>query len=190
MTQESNTNPRRGIYLVGFSGAGKSTVARLVADKLGWRACDLDDIIVERAGLSIPEIFQKEGEAAFRMRETDALRAVALQPPFVIATGGGTIVGDENRALMAATGWIILLEAQPAVIHARIQQHRNTSDPKAIRPLLDTGDPLAKIRALKDARQSAYNRAHCTIHTDHLTPEQVANEVVRTLSVLENASAC
>src|SRR5690349_24541860 len=111
----------RGIYLVGFSGSGKSTIARLIADRLHWPAFDLDDVIVDRSGMSIPVIFKQEGETGFRLRETEALRELSKQAPFVVATGGGTVVRPENRNLMSANGWIIFLEAQPTVLNARIQ---------------------------------------------------------------------
>src|SRR2546427_11616472 len=102
----------RGIYLVGFSGSGKSTIARLIAEKLQWPVCDLDELIVERTGMSIPVIFQQEGEPGFRLREAEALRAASNAGPFVVATGGGTIARAENRIFMASKGWIICLEGQ------------------------------------------------------------------------------
>src|SRR5580692_6965947 len=139
----------RGIYLVGFSGSGKSTIAKLIGEKLQWPACDLDDLIVERSNLTIPVIFQREGEPGFRLREAEALRAVSSREQFVVATGGGTIVRPENRAFMATRGWIICLEAQPQTLHARIQRQLKKSDQNAIRPMLDALYPLDQIRALK-----------------------------------------
>jgi shikimate kinase len=83
---------QRAIYLVGFSGSGKSTTAKLIGEKLHCPAYDLDDMIVERSGMPIPSIFQKEGESGFRLRESEALRSLSNSGPCVIATGGGTIV--------------------------------------------------------------------------------------------------
>ena len=179
----------RGIYLVGFSGSGKSTIARALGDKLQWPVSDLDDLIVERSGITIPEIFKREGEPGFRLREAEALREASHDGPFVIATGGGTIVRDENRKYMATKGWIICLEAQPETLLSRIQHQLQESDPKAVRPLLDAVDPLDQIRSLKHDRQSAYGLADWTIHTDHLTEEQVAAEVIRAATVLEDSLA-
>jgi shikimate kinase/3-dehydroquinate synthase len=178
----------RGIYLVGFSGSGKSTIAKLIGEKLQWPACDLDDLIVERSNLTIPVIFQREGEPGFRLREAEALRAVSSREQFVVATGGGTIVRPENRAFMATRGWIICLEAQPQTLHARIQRQLKKSDQNAIRPMLDALYPLDQIRALKHTRQSAYGLADWTVHTDRLTQQQVADEVIRALEVLENSA--
>jgi len=179
----------RGIYLVGFSGSGKSTIAKLIGERLGWPACDLDDLIVERTGMTIPVIFQREGEPGFRLREAEALRAASDSGPFVVATGGGTVVRAENRLFMASKGWIINLEARPQTLLARIQQQlKESDDPKAIRPMLDAVYPLDQIRALKHTRQSAYALADWTIHTDRLTAEEVAAEAIRAADMLEHSN--
>jgi 3-dehydroquinate synthase len=174
----------RGIFLVGFSGSGKSTIAKMIGDKLQWQACDLDELIVERSGMTIPVIFQKEGEEGFRLREAEALRAASSQGRFVIATGGGTVVQQENRSYMARKGWIICLEALPQTLLTRIQRQLEDSDPKAIRPMLDAVYPLDQIRALKHSRQSAYVLADWTVHTDRMTGEQVVDEVIRATEIL------
>lgn len=178
----------RGIYLVGFSGSGKSTIAKLVGEKLGWPACDLDDVIAERAGTSIPLIFQKEGEPGFRAREAEALHAQSGSGPFVIATGGGTAVRPENRAYMSSRGWMICLEGRPQTLLARIQKQLQKSESNAIRPMLDAVYPLDQVRALKHTRQPAYALADWTVHTDRLTTEQVVEEVVRAAEILEGSS--
>ena len=161
----------RGIYLVGFSGTGKSTIAKLIGETLQWPACDLDELIVERSGMTIPAIFQQEGEPGFRLRESEALRAASSSGRFVVATGGGTVVRPENRNFMASKGWIICLEAHPQTLLGRIQQQLKASDPRAIRPMLDSIYPLDQIRALKHTRQSAYGLTDWTVHTDRLTAE-------------------
>jgi shikimate kinase len=178
---------RRGIYLVGFSGTGKSTVARLIGETLQWPVCDLDELIVERSGLSIPEIFQREGEAGFRLREAEALRLASNDHPFVIATGGGTVVRTENRVYMASKGWIICLDGQPETLLARIQAQMSDGNAGAIRPMLHAVDRLDKIRSLKQNRQAAYDLSDWTIHTDRLTPAQSAAEVIRAVELLENS---
>jgi shikimate kinase len=161
----------RGIYLVGFSGSGKTTIAKAIGEKLQWPSCDLDDVIVEQSGVGIAEIFKREGEAGFRLREAEALRSVSSKGLFVVATGGGTIVRPENRTYMASNGWVICLEAEPETLLARMQRQTDEADPKAIRPMLE----------------SAYGLADWTIHTDDLTQEQVAAEVIRAADILEKS---
>jgi shikimate kinase len=173
---------KRGIFLVGFSGSGKSTIAKIIGERLGWPTYDLDDMIVEQSGLTIPAIFEREGEHGFRLREASALRAASLQDSFVIATGGGAIAQLENRAYMESKGWMICLEARAETILERIQSQITKSEANSIRPLLqvtDSADNLEQIQALKLARQSAYSLAHCTVHTDGLTVDQVVSEVIR-----------
>ena len=176
---------RRGIYLIGFSGTGKSTIAQSVANELDWPMYDLDQVIVERSGMTIPVIFQREGETGFRLREAEALRDISESGAFVIACGGGTAVRVENRRLMAGKGWIIALEGRPEALNARIQRQLQQAAPDAIRPLLDAVYPVDQIRALKHSRQSTYALADWTVHTDRLSPEQVAAEVVRAVKLLE-----
>jgi len=187
MKKQAKAGNVRGIYLVGFSGSGKTAVAKLVGEILGWPSCDIDDVIVEHSGLTIPLIFQQQGETGFRVLETEALRDASSSDRFVIATGGGTITRPENRVFMASKGWIICLEAKPETLLARIQNQLKESDPKAIRPMLDAIYPLDQIRALKHTRQPVYSLADWTVHTDRLSVEQVAAEVVRAVRLLEQS---
>jgi len=175
----------RSIYLIGFSGSGKSTVAQLIGAQLHMPVYDLDQMIIERSGMSIPIIFEREGEAGFRVRETEALRVVAGLGCCVVATGGGAPVRVENRRLMTNAGWIITLEGRPETLHARIQRQLQQSDPAAIRPMLDAVYPLEQVRALKHSRQSVYALADWTVHTDRLNAEQVAAEIIRAVELLQ-----
>ena len=164
------------IILTGFSGTGKTEVARLIAERLGWQAVDSDDTIVEAAGKPIPAIFRDDGETHFRTLEHTALGELCSQTKIVIAAGGGAVLSAENRQLMADGSLIVCLEARPETILARLRPQLD-SDPVA-RPLLATADPLGRIRELKSFRQPYYALADHTIHTDGLTMEQVAAEVV------------
>lgn len=164
------------IILTGFSGTGKTEVARLIAERLGWQAVDSDDTIVEAAGKPIPAIFRDDGETHFRTLEHTALGELCSQTKIVIAAGGGAVLSAENRQLMADGSFIVCLEARPETILARLRPQLD-SDPVA-RPLLATADPLGRIRELKSFRQPYYALADHTVHTDGLTMEQVAAEVV------------
>lgn len=179
----------RGIYLIGSSGAGKSTIAKLVGERLGWPVYDLDAMIVEESGMSIPTIFEREGEVGFRLRESAVLQSVSERGPFVVATGGGAPVRPENRRIMARTGWTITLEGRPETLNARIQEQLRRATPDAVRPMLASNDPLEQLRALKHTRQAIYALADWTIHTDRLTSEQVADEIIRAVEILNKAPA-
>jgi len=178
----------RIIYLIGFSGTGKSTIARLVGARLGLPVSDLDALIVARAGRPIAEIFASEGEDAFRALETSVLREVAARAPAIVATGGGVPTLPHNLAIMRETGWLIALEALPETLHDRLHDQLRAAGPREVRPLLDDPDPLGRIAALKATRQPVYAQAHWTIHTDRLDMAQVADEVVRAVALLQDTT--
>ena len=165
--------PRR-IFLVGPSGSGKSVVARLVAQRLGWQALDTDSLVEEATGLTVPEIFSRWGEGHFRDLESDALLRACCAAPAVIATGGGAILRPTNRVAMFDSGLVVYLDASPEALLDRLRQGG-----LGHRPLLQGGDPLARISALKAQREAYYRLADCTVDTDGLSPSEVAEAVVR-----------
>ncbi|MGD0115788.1 MAG: 3-dehydroquinate synthase [Dehalococcoidia bacterium] len=171
------SQPPRRVFLTGFSFSGKSRVAPLAAQMLGWRFLDLDDLIEEAAGKPVPAVFADEGEAGFRLRETEALRRACQEVEVVFATGGGVVLAEENRRLIAQNGFVVCLEARPETILSRLQQPGDREESE--RPLLRGDDPLGRILRLKAQRQPLYALADFTVHTDDLTPELVAEEVVR-----------
>ncbi|KXK13940.1 MAG: shikimate kinase [Chloroflexi bacterium OLB14] len=160
------------IFLIGLSGGGKSTVGRLVAQRLGWEFADSDDEIERVARRSIPELFAKEGEARFREREAEALRALAAREPIMIATGGGAPTTPESRVALG-NGFVVWLAVSPAEAARRLAGNPLTSE----RPLL-AGDARARLEALLQARLELYRGADAAIDVDELDPEQVADEVV------------
>ena len=168
--------PRRNIYLIGFSYTGKSTVARQISVNLHIDFADTDELIESRAGKSIPEIFASEGESVFREMESEVLREVSQWPNMVVATGGGVVLDPENRAVMARTGAVVCLEAQPSAILARMLADETDATE---RPLLASGNPLARIEAMKSGRQAAYAIADWTVNTDQLATEEVAVQAQR-----------
>jgi shikimate kinase len=160
------------IFLIGFMGSGKTTVGGLLAKRLGWSFADLDDLIVRSAGLTIAEIFARDGEEGFRRRETEAVRAAAAGRQSVVATGGGAACREENLAVMLASGRVVAL----AVSAAEAVRRAGTCSG---RPLLDgSAEPLAAATALLSARQPFYARAHLQVETDGRTPEEAVSAIV------------
>lgn len=149
----SNNN----IYLVGLMGAGKTTVGRHLAKRLGRRFIDTDQEIEARTGVRIAVIFELEGEAGFREREAKLLAELACARGLVLATGGGAVLKPENRACMSASGLVVYINVAPKVLFERVRQDRN-------RPLLQVADPLAKLEALFAERDPLYREiAHVVV---------------------------
>lgn len=144
---------RPHLYLTGYRGCGKSTVAKLLAKRLERPFADLDDAIESMAGCSIAAIFADEAEAGFREREALALQELAAGEPRVIALGGGAILRPTNRELIAATGWCVWLDADPAVIANRLAADATTG---ARRPALTTLTPTDEIVAVMRDREPLY----------------------------------
>ena len=174
------------IFVTGFSGSGKTTVAREVARRLDWRFADTDDEIVKAAGRSIESIFQDLGEPRFRRLEREALISTAAKERQVVSTGGGMVVDEENRRVMEESGVIIYLDARPETLYQRLDRQGKEGRGPVVRPMLEAEDALDRIRSLKSERQSSYSKAHWTVHTDHLTPVEAAEEVVRAWRILAN----
>jgi shikimate kinase len=163
----------RRILLVGMMGAGKSTVGRLVADKLDWRYVDSDTEVERSTGLTVPELFARDGEEAFRAAESDALeRACADTEPTVVSVAGGAVLREANRSLLAASGTVIWLRAPVSLLARRVGDG-------AGRPLLDD-DPLAALTALSAVRDPLYAEvADLAIDTEGLEPDEVATLVMQ-----------
>lgn len=164
------------IALVGLSGSGKSTVARHLAARLGWRVCDTDRLVEQMAGQTIPVIFADEGEVAFREWETDALAAALTKPNTIVATGGGIVLRDSNRALLREKAFVVWLDAPTNVLIARLRTHNEE------RPLLAGDDPAARLEALRVQRVAFYRDvAHLTIDTSEVAPEDVVERIAGAL---------
>ncbi|MEX2598936.1 MAG: 3-dehydroquinate synthase [Dehalococcoidia bacterium] len=177
------TNHTR-IFLVGFSGTGKSAVGRRAASLLGWDFADADEWIVERAGKPIDRIFGEDGEPAFRALEREAIEALTKGENAVISTGGGAMAQDACRGAMLESGLVVLMEARPETIYSRLLSASGiASQGEAegmVRPLLALdGDPVRRIESIKSERQWAYAQAHWTVPTDAFSVEQAAHEVAR-----------
>lgn len=167
---------KRHIALIGLSGVGKSTVARLLAAQLGWNWVDTDALIVEWAGQPIADIFATAGEESFRDLETATLREAldaAQHTPSVLATGGGIILRRENRDLLQTQAYVVWMDAPTDVLLTRLRAHSEK------RPLLSGDEPRVRLDTLRAARRHLYEAlADLVIVTSTLTPQQVAKQIV------------
>jgi len=176
----NSTAIANNIALIGFSGTGKSSVARKVAELLDWKCVDTDDEVVRLAGKSIAEIFARDGEGEFRRLEREVLeRACGRAGNKVIATGGGIVIDARNRELLREHSVVVCLEASPEVIHERLLAQGLESSSPAVRPLLAGGNALEKIKELKKVREPLYAAvADRTVVTDRLGTNDVSLEVI------------
>lgn len=148
------------LYLTGYRGSGKSSVARAVGEALGVDVIDLDAVIVETAGCTIPEIFAAEGEAGFRDQESAALAQVAQRPPSVVALGGGAILRESNREQIRNTGRCVWLVATAETLAARIAADEQDANAPQ-RPSLTQpgGNPADEVAEVLQQRQPHYAAA-------------------------------
>jgi shikimate kinase len=141
--------PSCNLFLVGLMGAGKTTIGRLLAKHRELEFIDTDHEIIARCGVSIPTIFEIEGEEGFRRREMSVIDELTQRRGIVLATGGGAILRPENRAWLKSRGTVIYLRGQPQELYLRTRHDKN-------RPLLQTDDPLQKLKDLYAARHPLY----------------------------------
>jgi shikimate kinase len=171
---------QRSIFLVGPMGAGKSAVGKQLARRLRRTFHDADAEIEARTGVDIPFIFEKEGEAGFRLRERRVVEDLTALSGIVLATGGGVVMDADNRRLLAERGLVVYLHTSVPQQLARTRHSRN-------RPLLQTADPEAKLRELMAVREPLYRQlADLVIDTDGRKVGAVTDEIRQRLE--ESAS--
>ena len=166
---------RRSIVLVGLMGAGKSTVGRRLASRLGLPFRDADHEIEAAAGMSIPDIFSIYGEEYFRDGERRVIARLLQEGPLVLATGGGAFMSEEIRARIAELGVSIWLRADLDVLMRRVRKRSN-------RPLLQNPDPEGTMRRLMDVRYPVYAQADVTVMSHEAPHDRVVNEIIKLLS--------
>ena len=159
------------IFLTGFMGTGKSTVARCIHEQYGMEVMEMDEMIAEKEGMSIPDIFSHYGEDYFREAETNLLISLQEKQGCVVSCGGGAILRRQNVEIMKRSGHIVLLTAKPETILARVKDDRN-------RPLLQDKKTVAEIREMMDARYDKYvEAADVVIKTDGKSAEAICKEI-------------
>lgn len=164
------------LVLVGLAGAGKSTVGERLADALQRSFLDFDVEITRRCGMTVPEIFGQRGEGYFREQETALTRELAETGGMVLAPGGGWIVNEENRALLAPRARMIYLKVSPEVAVHRM------GAATAGRPLLNRPDPRGELERLLEARRELYELAELVVVVDRLDAQRVTERILAKLS--------
>jgi shikimate kinase len=163
------------IFLVGMPGAGKTTIGRTLAKRLNMTFADSDKELMARTGVSIATIFEIEGEAGFRVRESVTLAELVQRDGLVLATGGGTVLAPENRRLLNENGTVIYLRAKLEDLWQRTRRDVN-------RPLLQTEDPRATLETLLQTRDPIYREvAHLIVDTGTQSVARLATDILARL---------
>lgn len=156
-------------------GTGKTSVGKILARRLGWPVVDVDLYIEAKENKIITDIFEKAGEAYFRLLEKEAIREICKRRQIVITTGGGAALDPENLEALKASSHVIGLSARPETIYRRIKDSRR-------RPLLDGKDKLKEIERLLAVRKPFYEKADFYFQTDGRSAAQMAGHILRTLA--------
>ncbi len=174
---------RDNIFLVGLMGAGKTTVGRQLARQLNLVFHDADQELEERTGVRIPVIFDIEGEAGFRAREEAVIHELCRLEGIVLATGGGAVLSAANRAALKNNGVVVYLRGSPEQLYERTRHDRN-------RPLLQTADPLARLRELYAQRDLYYREvADVVVDTGRQSAVHLTRVLREKLDALDSAAA-
>ena len=163
---------KKHIVLIGLPGSGKTTVGRLVAERLHAGFVDVDSILNRKEGKPIAMIFAEKGEQAFREMERKEVAAALANAPAVLSPGGGWAAQPGALEGAKAAGYVVYLKTRPETAAAR-------AAPSGTRPMLMGDDPEAQMRVLSKEREPFYLKADAKVETDKKTPEQVVGEVVR-----------
>jgi shikimate kinase len=169
---------RRGqaIVLIGFMGAGKSSVGRRLEKRTGYLRFDTDEIIAAKFGLSVPRIFEVHGEDVFRDAESEALRQLDSHKPSIIVTGGGIVLRTTHREILRELGTLVYLQADEETLFERISR-------RASRPLLRTDDPRATMRQLLERRLPLYEEiADLTVDSSRRSHDEVCDLILQNVS--------
>ena len=164
----------KNIYIVGFMGTGKTAVGKLLAKRLGLEFIEMDELIEQRQGRKIVDIFAQDGEGAFRKLESELLGELSKRQDLVISCGGGLICEEVNLKLLRTSGTVFCLSASSSTIYERTKRYSH-------RPLLNVDKPLEKIEKLLAAREPYYSQAHHLIDSNGLSVDEVADKIINIL---------
>lgn len=165
------------IMLIGFMGTGKSTIADKLKQILNVEQIEMDALIAQEAGMSIPDIFEKFGEEHFRDLETDMLEKFKEKKPVIVSCGGGAVLRDENIEIMRGQGKIVLLTATPQTVFERVRNSKN-------RPVLNGNMNVEYISGLMEKRRERYEMAaDIVVVTDDKTVEEICEEILEKVEI-------
>lgn len=172
LVKEHNNN----IFLIGLMGAGKTTIGKLLAQRLEQPFLDADQVLEDRCGVKISTIFDLEGEEGFRDRETDILRDQTQQKNIILATGGGAVIRAENRQLLSDNGIVVYLRVSPSLLAQRMKNDQH-------RPLLHQGKPMYTVlKDLHEKRHPLYEEiADITINSTRHPPKRIMETILQRL---------
>ena len=181
-SQSDNRKFQSGnLFLVGMMGAGKTTIGRILSYQLGKKFIDSDEEIQQRTGVTIPHIFDIEGEAGFRQRETSVIKELASRDNIVLATGGGAVLSAQSRDALSDNGIVVYLKSTVHDLWQRTRHDRN-------RPLLQTADPRAKLKELLELRDPLYTQvADLVIPTGKQSVYNLMSLLLQELKKIEGA---
>lgn len=167
------------LYLIGYRGVGKTTLAPLLAEKLGWAVLELDDLIEKQERISISDIFKQRGECCFRDLESDMLRTVAGQSNQVVSTGGGIVLREENHEILRSTGLVVWLQASAEMIYQRLM---HDAKQHSQRPALTSLPMQEEIKHLINARSAWYAAcSHFSVDTESHKLEDIVSLILKHL---------
>lgn len=165
------------IYLIGMMGSGKSTIGQLLADRLNMPWYDVD-VVIEKKGMTIPEIFDKYGEAEFRRIETQVTKDLSEKERAVVSTGGGVVLNEKNITIMKTSGRVVYLETSKEKLIKNLENGRSN------RPLIQDGSLEVKIDNLLNRRGKKYeDSADLIIKTDAYSPSEIADQIIKQLNL-------
>ncbi len=174
----------KNIVLIGFMGTGKSAVGKRLARALHFRFVDTDGLIEQKTGKTISDIFEQEGEGAFRALEEEVIREVTQQEQQVISTGGGAVLNRNNIDRLGQNGILVWLRASPETILRRAQRRPEK------RPLLKVSDPQREIERLLQERIPYYQQAVFSVETSNISVDEAADQVKKGILEIEGRKGC
>ncbi len=175
MTHPMDAPTPENVVLVGFMGTGKSTIGRLSAKILHFDFVDTDQLVVDRTGLAISDLFAQHGEEYFRDQETAVIRSLIAVNRSIISTGGGAVIRPENRDMLRRSGFVIRLTASEDILMERVSRNSR-------RPLLQSDNPRETLRKLLAAREQAYElSADWTLDTSHMSVAEAVEALTRSV---------